>query len=212
MCAYGRDSGECYAAASTLAKDLCSTPRQVQRYWMDLRKEKWISSRRVEGRVSHHVFLWHPALAAAAAGIHDTGVVTPTTQMSLPHDTHVVGCIGSKERSLALSANGTSKVGYTRLPKTARTLSLDEKCILDALMQHAAAIDQVPELLKDAELIHKITTASGNNPRAAAALISKTIQVRFGPQAAHRKPWPEKLAYWVTVVQELTRPPKKPHK
>lgn len=100
MCAYGRDSGECYAAATTLARDLCSTARQVQRYWSELRQHGWIASRREAGRVSHHVFPWHPALAAATTSTHDTHVVTPTTPMSPPHDTHVVPCIGSMDKDL----------------------------------------------------------------------------------------------------------------
>jgi len=101
MCAYGRDSGECYAAAATLAKDLLSTQRQVRRYWAELRRQGWIASHRASGKVSHHVFLWHPALAAAAAHTPDTHVSTPLTPMSGTPDTHVTQCIGSMDKDLS---------------------------------------------------------------------------------------------------------------
>jgi len=80
MCAYGRDSGECYTSAATLARVLHTSRRAVKRYWHLLRQAGWISSRRVPGKVSHHVFPWHPKFAEASPVGGDRTVPTLGTK------------------------------------------------------------------------------------------------------------------------------------
>jgi hypothetical protein len=82
MAAYGRDSGECYASSTTLARDLRASRRQVKRYWEALRRQGFIRPNWVPGKPTHHVFLWHPVYAKIAllgSDTHDTPPMTPVS-------------------------------------------------------------------------------------------------------------------------------------
>jgi len=75
MAAYGRDSGECYASSTTLAKDLRASRRAVKRWWWELRQAGWIHPQWVPGKPTHHVFPWHPIFAEASpTGDDKTGI------------------------------------------------------------------------------------------------------------------------------------------
>jgi len=89
MTAYGRDSGECYASAATLARVLGISRRAVKRYWQILRRQGWLASKRVAGKVSHHTFPWHALYALASPGGGDTIVPTGGTKAAPGGDTAV---------------------------------------------------------------------------------------------------------------------------
>jgi hypothetical protein len=89
MAGYGRDSGECYASTTTLATTLFTVQRHVIRWLNELRAAGFIASRRVPGKPSHHVFLWHPLFAAAVLARGDNSVTLPLTPMSQGYDTGV---------------------------------------------------------------------------------------------------------------------------
>jgi hypothetical protein len=86
MAAYGRDSGECYASSTSLAHDLRASKRAVKRWWYELRHAGWIHPQYVAGKPTHHVFPWHPILAAAISTGGDNSVIPPVPKLAQGDD------------------------------------------------------------------------------------------------------------------------------
>lgn len=116
MCGYGRDSGECYASASTLAKALRTARRRVKRYWRQLRQAGFITSRHVSGKATHHLFLWHPVYAAVVveSGVpKDPTVGSLRTPGGVPRDTHMYWNYGMD----VVQQSSSDAVPFTPTPK-----------------------------------------------------------------------------------------------
>jgi hypothetical protein len=80
----------------------------------------------------------------------------------------------------------------------------ETRLIAKAMQPHAQAIGK--EI--DSDLCHVIMQTANHiipapyGARAAASLIYRTIETRYGERVAHRKPWPDSLGFWITVIEE----------
>lgn len=108
MCAYGRDSGRCFMSARTLAHDLCSSVRQIARWWRVLERAGLIRPEWRAGRPTHYSFLPHPIFERAGKLPPDSGVTPPPTRVSPTPDTSVTQGIGSRYRTERSSSPTTS--------------------------------------------------------------------------------------------------------
>jgi hypothetical protein len=130
MCGYGRDSGECYTSATTLARDLRASRRQVKRYWSDLRREGFLAPNWVAGKPTHHVFPWHPVFAAVALAGGDTYDTPPMPQVSSGGDMGVTqmyrNYVGDVNQQVSSSvAGGQGKAAGSRKPSSSRPTTTD---------------------------------------------------------------------------------------
>ncbi len=210
MCAYGRDSGECYASSTTLAKDLRASRRQVKRYWEALRRQGFIRPNWVPGKPTHHVFLWHSVFARIAllgSDMHDTPPVPRVSSGGDTHDTqmyrtyvedlnqHVSSSIeGQQERPAGSRKPPQSKPTTTDLHQTV-------KAEIWAYMG-GERVGRVPP--PDSDIVARCVSALGNHTLAE---LQQLLLKCFRSGYRFRRPGgPKSYAWFPTVIANYFAP------
>ncbi len=205
MAGYARDSGQCYASESTLARDLHSSPKQVRRYLQQLSQAGFIHPQAAPGKATRYTFLWHPTFAATISTPLPPVSPPPLPPMSPSPPTSVPLCIGIK-KGKSTQQRSSSVDTANRHPNSRRRPGEGPTTTTQTLRQVKAEIwgylqgDQVERVPPpDRDIVERCAEAlHGHSVEELHTILHERFRAGYKPRHAGG---PRNYAWFVRVIQ-----------